>query len=156
MKWDSQVLLESYYSDPERMFKTVGLTDPDTNQMDVGDDQDDGVGQECDICCIAPNESSPFLSNDLCGHLFCMDCWAQHIKGKVGEGSSLRLACPATSCDTLLADNLVDQVLGKDEKLLLSLTSKKAEAVVERSPSLVWCPPGGCQGVVRLPADSPR
>ena len=153
-KWDSQVLLESYYSDPERMFKTAGLIDPDTIQMELGDD---GVGQECDICCLGPDEeSSPFLSNDLCGHSFCLQCWAQHVKSKVEEGLVLRLCCPASSCNTLLSDNLVEQVVGRDEELLLKLTTKKAEAVVDRSPSLVWCPPGGCQGVVRLPADSLR
>ena len=27
---------------------------------------------------------------------------------------------------------------------------------MDRSPTLAWCPPGGCQGVVRLPADSLR
>ena len=102
------MLLESYYSDPERMFKTAGLTDPDTTQMELSDD---GVGQECDICCLGPeDESSSFLSSDLCGHSFCLECWAQHVKSKVEEGSALRLACPASSCSTLLSDNLVEQV----------------------------------------------
>ena len=147
------MLLESYYNDPERMFKTAGLTDPDTTQMEMGDD---GVGQECDICCLEPDDESSFLSNNLCGHSFCMECWAQHVKSKVEEGLALRLACPASSCTTLLSDNLVERVVARDEKLLLKLTTKKAEAVVDRSPSLVWCPPGGCQKVVRLPADSLR
>ena len=47
------MLLESYYSDPERMFKMAGLTDPDTTQMEMADD---GVGQECDICCLEPDD----------------------------------------------------------------------------------------------------
>ena len=155
-KWDRQVLLETYYSDPERMFKLAALVDPDTVEtMEIGS-LDDSVDKECDICYLSSNETSPFLTNELCGHSFCQDCWTQHLQNKLEEGEVLRLACPASSCSILLADDLVKQVLEHDEKLALRLAGKKSEAVVERSPNLAWCPPGGCQRVVRLPADSLR
>ena len=150
------MLLETYYSDPERMFKMAALIDPDTVETMETGSLDDSVDQECDICYLSSNETSPFLTNELCGHSFCQDCWTQHLQSKLEGGEVLRLACPASSCSILLADDLVKQVLEHDEKLALRLSSKKSEAVVERSPNLAWCPPGGCQRVVRLPADSLR
>jgi len=36
-----------------------------------------------------------------CGHLFCDDCWRQHLRIQITEGNSRRLPCMGIKCGVI-------------------------------------------------------
>ena len=148
-KWSKMVLLESYYADPELVFKQAGLMDPDIVQV-----YEQQASDECGIC-MEPYDTVGFLTGE-CGHSFCRDCWQEYVSEKVNTGSILRLECPASTCSSLLADSTLYSILKPCPSTHSRYSSLLASSTVERTPGLAWCPGASCGGILRLLEDTHR
>ena len=52
-----------------------------------------------------------------CGHLFCDDCWRQHLRIQITEGNSRRLPCMGIKCGVIC-----DEVKARTAALPMTLT----------------------------------
>ena len=60
-----------------------------------------GHGEEvsCGTClCEVPRSEATAMD---CGHLFCNDCWKQHLSIQIGDGRSRRLPCMGIKCGVI-------------------------------------------------------
>ena len=96
----AQVLLESFFSDPDLVYKKAGVTDPDL-LLPVEEQQ---------VCGICYDDLPPAsLVAAHCGHSSCPSCWREHVTTRLEAGRALTLDCPA--CPALLQEDLVAKVL---------------------------------------------
>ena len=143
----AQVLLESFYSDPDLVYKKAGVTDPDL-LLPVEEQQ---------VCGICYDDLSLVAAH--CGHSSCVSCWREHVTTRLEAGRALTLDCPA--CPALLQEDLVAKVhlllllllllvaQVAPSPLLLRYEHQLCEAVVERTGVMTWCGGPGCGGILR-------
>ncbi|XP_072037935.1 uncharacterized protein [Amphiura filiformis] len=82
-----------------------------------------------------------------CGHWFCNECWAQHLRSRVKQGD-INISCPEFDCKTP-----VDKVL-----LLAYLTPKEyrtqsrhhRNTTLNCQPDWTWCPNAACGRLVKM------
>ena len=54
-----------------------------------------------------------------CGHIYCKTCWTEYLSTKImDEGASQSIECPGSSCDILVDDQTVMNLV-KDSRIKL-------------------------------------
>jgi len=159
-KWDKEKLLERYYAgDQEALFREAHLVHPQRRrpnpkppslkaQLTATCGAAASPGQEyiCDICMLA----YPLLETSglECGHLFCKECWDSYLRVMIMcEGRGQTISCPATSCDIVVDEATVLELLCKPDvkqKYQLLITN----SFVQDHPHLKWCPSPGCSNAI--------
>ena len=104
------------------------------------------------MCCFTGNQGLvPFTALKNCHHVFCNECWENHLKTQISAGNT-DPQCPGYKCDSCLDDAtlmaLVPWWYGK-------LLSRKIDKALEASPELRWCPSKTCGRVVRVTVSGP-
>lgn len=59
----------------------------------------DGEEVSCGTCLCEVRRADATAMD--CGHLFCNDCWGQHLRIQIGEGKSRRLPCMGIKCGVI-------------------------------------------------------
>lgn len=134
-KWNKEVLLETFYNDPEALEKKHGVywrCNPVTSYKKKG---------FCEIC----------YDNDLdmismpCGHSFCKDCWKDFVANALSEGPScIRKTCPEAKCRESMTEVEVEQAA---PMILPKFETYQLRSFVESNTLTRWCPGRGCERI---------
>ncbi|KAJ2518865.1 hypothetical protein H4217_003043 [Coemansia sp. RSA 1939] len=140
--WKEEKLIEDYLSDPNRTLEKAGITAfPPVPQLKAGDD-----GFTCTICfCSGADESYLEMT---CGHRFCSDCYRTYVTGKVLEGESWRIHCPAPGCKYLLGIEALRLLLSSDAAALERYEENLTRSFVNDLETFTWCPAPNCEYAV--------
>jgi hypothetical protein len=108
--------------------------------------------QACLICYEESNPPIAVLRGLGCGHIFCDDCWKDHVDTLMLKGDVVnvkQLCCPmhTIGCETRIPHDVIEQVASKRAKQLYD-TLVVREFVADHSKVLRWCPGAGCECVV--------
>lgn len=154
-KWDREKLLERFYSgDQDRLFKEAHLISPSRN---LTRQSSSGAGSRssrrapseviCDIC-LTPIAASSFTGIE-CGHQFCQRCWKEYLTTKImDEHVGESISCPAHSCDILVDEIFVGQVV-KDQQVKVRYHRLIADSFVVSNILMKWCPGPDCANAVK-------
>jgi len=151
-RWDSQSLLDSFFSDDQQTLRKAGCVDPDCVVPTTS------PSTLCGICFDSlggAEQSSHALAS--CGHTFCHACWADYLRqAVVEEGRALGIQCPMLDCPAFLTDSLVLEVCqGEHASIADAFWRNLTKCYVDKKPTLCPCPTGSCKLVVSIPEDRP-
>ncbi|GFO34172.1 E3 ubiquitin-protein ligase arih1 [Plakobranchus ocellatus] len=111
----------------------------------------------CEICYESVNptqlESRPGTQLNICGHLFCEECWRSHLRMKLSEGA-FQMTCPGYQCDTKLGPSTLLSLLHVTE--VAQIFKRVCENEVETCPTAKWCPSPLCGRVLRIRTKSSK
>lgn len=142
-KWNVESLMETWFSDEERVKKNVGLV----NKTSIGDSTE----FTCGIC------FDVFPANDniigSCDHIYCSTCLGTYISTSIDEGPGcLSLRCPDPSCKAAVGVDMVH--------LLVSDTYRKKfhqylvrSYVDQGNNNVKWCPAPDCDAAAKYNGD---
>lgn len=152
-KWDKDALVEFYFEHGKsRTFTQALLIDP----ADLSDEKlvsasslpcDEPNELICDICCLPTTPNLMFALR--CSHYFCRVCWQRYLKWKIMEESqSDRIHCPSLSCQMLVEDEVVFQMVS-DPTIIRRFRKLISHSFVLHNRALTWCPGVDCGHAVR-------
>lgn len=75
-----------------------------------------------------------------CGHIFCNECWREHMRINISEGMSRRLRCMAPGCGVVCDEDKVKVLLRKNKPLLDKYEQTLLESYVDDNKRVKWCP----------------
>ncbi|KAJ2583163.1 hypothetical protein GGH95_001149 [Coemansia sp. RSA 1836] len=140
--WREEPLVEDFIADPERTLAKSGLiAHPKAPCIESGNDE-----FTCEIC-YASGADESYLGLT-CGHRFCTDCYATYATGKIREGESWRIRCPAPKCKTLLGEESARLLLIEHKDVLGRYEDNLTRSFVNDLDSFTWCPAPNCQYAV--------
>ena len=127
----------------------------------VGNDV--GGEEEEERCCLICAEEEEDLEEEGlklhtlrgCTHLFCNECWRQHLTAAIERGGDGidALACPQIDCDERVPPTFMEKMVSvhtMEKFLRFDLNS-----YVESNPAIKWCPHPGCGRAVLEDATNP-
>eukprot|EP00092_Neocalanus_flemingeri_P018561 GFUD01020098.1.p1 GENE.GFUD01020098.1~~GFUD01020098.1.p1 ORF type:complete len:641 (-),score=120.73 GFUD01020098.1:46-1968(-) len=142
-KWDTQVLLDNYFSDEKGTFEKASCFDPRTIVLVSKDPT------ICEICFLDIDKDCFKL--DSCGDVFCGVCWAAYFKQMiVADGKSVGLECPMTNCFSLIEDDFLTLACQTEPTVIDQFWKQQAKLYADKKRSLSRCPRENCTNVVLL------
>ncbi|KAJ2815797.1 hypothetical protein FBU31_006795, partial [Coemansia sp. 'formosensis'] len=140
--WREESLVEDFIADHERTLAKFGLIAyPIAPRIESGNDD-----FTCEIC-FTSGADEQYLGLT-CGHCFCTDCYATYATGKIREGESWRIRCPAPKCKTLLGEASARMLLAEHADVLDRYETNLTRSFVNDLDSLTWCPAPNCKYAV--------
>ncbi|KAI9505015.1 hypothetical protein BX070DRAFT_221321 [Coemansia spiralis] len=137
--WKEENLIEDYLSDSERTLAKAGLTAyPPPPELKSGDEN-----FSCAICYTDGADESYLALT--CGHRFCSDCYRTYVTGKVLEGDSWRIHCPAPKCKVLLGITASRLLLAQDNTVMERYEENLTRSFVNDLDTFAWCPAPNCE-----------
>ena len=129
-----------------------GLRQPTIQQEEIPSMLDLQPADHCLICYEESNPPASVLRGLGCGHIFCDDCWKNHVdtlmlKGDVVNLKKLRCPMYTIGCETRIPHDVIEEVASERAKQLYD-TLVVREFVTDHSKVLRWCPGVGCECVV--------
>ncbi|KAJ1892004.1 hypothetical protein LPJ66_006599 [Kickxella alabastrina] len=137
--WKEDPLVEDYLMDPDRMMSKAGVS---INQEDVCIRSGD-ADFVCEIC-YNEGSNEEFLVPS-CGHRYCTTCYRTYLAGKVHEGGSWRIRCPAPKCGMLVGTKAARLLLESNKDDLARYNHNLTRSFVNDRDSFVWCPAPNCE-----------
>jgi len=137
-KWDKEKLMERYYSeDQEAMFAEAKVVPPHrkiTFHPPTGARSAKTATFECEICFLTLPKAN--MTGLECGHFYCKQCWTEYLSTKImDEGASQSIECPGSSCDILVDDQTVMNLV-KDSRIKLKYQQLITNSFVQASTYL--------------------
>lgn len=105
----------------------------------------------CPIC-FTRADSGTALTLPVCQHSFCIDCFQQYFRAKVGDGKADRITCPWTAkdeikpCGTVIEKEVLKELLDAEEQKKFERHSQSA--FVMTHAEYHHCPTPDCENVV--------
>jgi ariadne-1 len=152
--WRTERLIERFFEDPAAVRSEAGLREPESpsKRHRRADEQSssDGAGAAedwaCSVCfCPAPRDARSALR---CGHVFCNDCWGNHLRVQVNEGNADKVHCMAEGCSVLVEPHLAQVLLDAEAYAKFARFAQKQ--FVDDNPYMKWCPAVGCEKVIKV------
>lgn len=135
-KWNKERLVNGYYSDPEAVLVSAGVT-PNASDLKIPPS-----ANKCRICF----EENPSLIALQCGHGFCETCYSQYLQVNVGDGPQcVHCCCPELHCKLHVPHSLFSRLCEPDvyEKYRMYLIRN----FIETCSYIRWCPSANCQHI---------
>lgn len=125
----------------------------------------------CQLCFDSfegPEAAENMTRVDVCGHMFCNNCWRHHLKVRIhDEGEGAKIMCAGESqlengksgrCNIVLDEQVVERLLkqGSDKDLLKRYCSRLVDTYVNNNPTVKWCPFTDCTVGASFPSKSCR
>lgn len=86
----------------------------------------------CGTCfCEVPQEEGTRMQ---CGHLFCNDCWRQHLAIQIADGRSRRLPCMGVRCPVIC-----DEPQVSPPHACMCSTACPVHCPMGRQLACIWC-----------------
>ncbi|KAH8827465.1 hypothetical protein DL96DRAFT_1606759 [Flagelloscypha sp. PMI_526] len=103
-------------------------------------------------CPVCFDDTPGVLTSSLaCEHLYCTDCWQNHLRSKIKDESELIIPCMAEGCGLLASDTFVRGVLKDEPKTLKRYQGLILRHFVGANPQLKFCPYPSCTNTVSCP-----
>eukprot|EP01060_Flectonema_neradi_P001295 TRINITY_DN1075_c2_g1_i2.p1 TRINITY_DN1075_c2_g1~~TRINITY_DN1075_c2_g1_i2.p1 ORF type:complete len:500 (+),score=58.52 TRINITY_DN1075_c2_g1_i2:35-1534(+) len=153
-KWNKDKLQEDYFDGAGLCGKLLVWSGDELSYQMVPLTQKN----PCEICYCTEDSCGPQLRK--CGHHFCLNCYGQYVAHQVSdEGmSSLLMSCPYSKCQAICDASIIYYTLqnatlsspfdNRNESLLKQYQSYEFRSIVEKNPSMRWCPKGGCENAI--------
>ncbi|KAL5707849.1 RBR-type E3 ubiquitin transferase [Ranunculus cassubicifolius] len=137
--WNVSVVTEAWFADEEKVKKTLGLFEAPIVCYR------DSEKLMCRICFDDFRRSVMYATS--CGHPFCGTCWKSYISIAIQDGAGcLTLRCPDPKCVSIVDQDLVNQLVEKEDKEKYSRYLMRS--YVEYNKKAKWCPAPGCEYAV--------
>ncbi|KAJ1996781.1 hypothetical protein GGI04_005649, partial [Coemansia thaxteri] len=141
--WKEEPLVEDFLADPDRTLAKFGLSSRAAAPC-IGSGDNEFT---CEIC-YTSGADEKYLGL-ACGHRFCIDCYLMYTSGKIREGESWRIRCPAPKCKMLLGEEAARLILSTSKDVLHRYEDNLMRSFVGDIDSLTWCPAPNCQYAVQ-------
>ncbi|CAH9131482.1 unnamed protein product [Cuscuta epithymum] len=138
--WSVNKVHEEWFSDEERVRKSVGLLENPVVQLSNVKEQ-----VVCGICF----DSYPYgmMVSTACGHPFCTTCWRAYISTSINDGPGcLMLRCPDPSCSAAVCQDMIDMLAAKEDKE--KYYRYLLRSYIEDNRKTKWCPAPGCDAAI--------
>ncbi|KAJ8019672.1 Ankyrin repeat and IBR domain-containing protein 1 [Holothuria leucospilota] len=157
--WSRELLLEAWISNPRECCESSGVKPPENIEGLRTEHRLSSLEQHtlrrgfrenmsCAICLTDISLDHPLI-NIPCSHLFCQHCWERYLTGKIQEGNTTGILCPAFECFKLVPIEVIESLVSSD------MTSRyqhfDIKAFVDSNPNLKWCPKVECGRAVKIP-----
>jgi ariadne-1 len=137
--WDQEKLLEAYYSDPEKVLDSSGVSFTEVASHFSSP-------FICTICFNTVTTAASSISLT-CNHSFCTTCFTQYLTIQVDEGpGSVCTLCPQHQCNRRVPCSLFQQLL--DENTYDKYTKYVLRTYIDMSKDMRWCPAPGCDLII--------
>ena len=108
---------------------------------------EDGTGRFCDVCYEYYNEEDFFALK--CGHEFCVNCVADHLRINIESGNAMKLPCMQQGCKVRFGPDEIQSFC--TAKIYNQYNHIREDIRVGKSSKLKWCSKPGCEHTVRRP-----
>ena len=126
-RWNRDTLIEKYMDAPSSVLGSVGEPEPIETQIAKSVNNTDfprkrlrhslsppsppSAARTCGVCYDMCDNDDPPLR---CGHLFCKECWATYLTGKItSEGQSV-IRCMGERCKTVVDETFLKVFVDMD------------------------------------------
>ncbi|XP_017238315.2 probable E3 ubiquitin-protein ligase ARI7 [Daucus carota subsp. sativus] len=141
-KWNVESLMETWFSDEERVKKNVGLVKKASfaNSLDF----------TCGICFdVFPAHDKMACS---CDHMYCHSCLGTYISISIDEGPGcLSLRCPDPSCKAAVGVDMVSLLVS--DEYWKKFRKYFVRSFVEGNSRVKWCPAPDCDAAIEYYGD---
>ncbi|XP_037051700.1 E3 ubiquitin-protein ligase ARIH1-like isoform X2 [Bradysia coprophila] len=143
-KWDKAIMTERLFENPEKLYRDAHVSSPDSVNARVPSDN-----KECGICYA---EMTPSSSTEVtCGHKFCTPCCSAYLTEKILREGSISIACAANDCNAIIDDDIVFQLVDRNEEAKLQYQLLITNSFVKQNELMRWCPaPYGCSFAIKV------
>jgi p53-associated parkin-like cytoplasmic protein len=137
--WNSDELLQDYFSDKDEVLKGCGLI-PASSLLP-------SVSMTCLICLTSDATS---LHSLWCRHNCCHSCWYKYLQSWVSSCNiNISCSCPVNGCAAKLTRKFFGNILESNSEILLEYDKLLVRSYVQCSSTLSWCRnPQGCDGIL--------
>ncbi|KAF8108679.1 hypothetical protein N665_0104s0006 [Sinapis alba] len=143
-QWNASKLEDEWFTDEERVRKTVGLLKEPLVVVEVNDKV---MNIECGICFDSYLQKE--IARVSCGHPYCKTCWTGYITSKINDGPGcLTVQCPEPSCSALVGQDMISNVITKEEDKEKFHRYFLRSYVESSQKKIKWCPAPGCEHAV--------
>lgn len=141
-KWNVESLLETWFSDEERVRKKVGLV----KKASIGN----SLEFTCGICFDVFPFHDKIVSS--CDHMYCNICLGTYISVSIDEGPGcLSLRCPDPSCKAAIGEDMVNMLVS--DKHRKKFHQYFVRSYVEGNTNVKWCPAPECDAAIEYYCD---
>ncbi|XP_074316753.1 putative E3 ubiquitin-protein ligase ARI5 [Silene latifolia] len=142
-KWDVSRLLDNWFADESKVRSEAGLPTIETVFPNTKEET------LCGICFeFFPLDDFHFYPSD-CGHYYCATCLNSYVTISIQDGPGcLSLKCPEPKCTASVCRDMVDKLVGPDEKKKYDQFFLRS--FIEENKKSKWCPAPGCQNAVEF------
>ncbi|CAF3649474.1 unnamed protein product [Rotaria socialis] len=161
-RWDQYTLNDRYWEDPDRLFRILHLTNPNTSvKIDFNPqspssnvEQDPSLKSNnrelvtCSTCCVEkPRNEFYSLS---CRHQHCLACWQSYLESKIVHSPDGKvISCPS-NCNQIVDDEQIFRLLSNNDRLKKLFQKLSVNTYVETNRLTHWCPGNACSTIVKL------
>ncbi|XP_057534801.1 probable E3 ubiquitin-protein ligase ARI8 isoform X3 [Amaranthus tricolor] len=140
-KWNVSQLHDEWFSDEERVRKTVGLLSTPVIFLSNAKEL------TCGIC--FDFHSRDQINSAICGHLYCTTCWEGYISTSINDGPGcLLLRCPDPSCRAAVGQDMIQKLASDEDKE--KYFRYIVRSYVENKKKTKWCPAPDCANAVEF------
>lgn len=101
----------------------------------------------CEVCYEYYIDSDFFSLK--CGHIFCVNCQADHLRTKITNGQAMKLPCMQLGCKERYSLDQIQQFCSA--KIQKQFQVIQEDVRVGKNKKLKWCARPGCEEVIRRP-----
>ncbi|KAH8832357.1 RING-5 domain-containing protein [Flagelloscypha sp. PMI_526] len=106
-------------------------------------------------CPVCFDDSPGVTTSSLdCEHLYCTECWQQHLRSKIKDEGEHSISCMAERCTLLASDTFIRTVLKDEPATLKRYQELLVRNFVDTNPNLKFCPYPSCTNTVSCPGFS--
>ena len=109
---------------------------------------EEGEGKFCNVCYEYYHEEDFFALK--CGHEFCVNCVADHLRINIEGGNAMKLPCMQQGCKVRFGPEEIQSFC--TAKIFNQYNNIREDVRIGKSSKLKWCARPGCEHTVRRPA----
>ncbi|XP_004505713.1 probable E3 ubiquitin-protein ligase ARI7 [Cicer arietinum] len=149
--WNVAQVLESWFSNHEKVLKTIGLSNQPKSELELGFHNSQII--TCEIC--FETFFIDKIRSSWCGHPFCINCWKQYVDTNIDDKNCFNLRCPKPNCDAAVDEDMIHQLASESRKIKYDRFFFRSFVENNNDTDIKWCPNPGCGYAIRyeLPDD---
>ncbi|CAN6580432.1 hypothetical protein TB2_031387 [Malus domestica] len=143
--WSVTKVYEAWFSDEDKVRKTVGLLKKPVVQFPNSREL------TCGICFETFPRGS--IRSAACGHPYCCACWKGYIRTSISDGPGcLTLRCPDPSCGASVGQDMISMLVSEEDNQKYS--RYLIRSYIEDNKKTKWCPYPGCEHALNFVGDN--
>ena len=150
--WNIDILSEIWYDQTQKIKENSGITQTKESNKLLKDFLKNNKVEK-GICPVCEIDIDPGEDISLgCGHVFCSDCFKEHLKEKTNDQLTLLgTKCPMRNCNYQVPSEIFKKLF-KDDKMELNIYNKcLMRNFTESNADIKLCPNPRCDKIIKLP-----